>query len=73
MKKQLHFEIAITIIYFCTGTKLNNGNRVIINPVHNFVGIVCILHSFTQSRSFRVYNEENYCKHLLNIAHRLDE
>ncbi len=51
----------------------NISNRVIINPVQNFVGIVCILHSFTHSRSFRVYNEENSCKHLLNIACRLDE
>ncbi len=52
----------------------NLCNGVIINPVQNFVGdCVYIAYSFTHSRSFQVYNEENSCKYLLNIACRLDE
>ncbi len=73
MKKPWHFETAIsrhrTKKYMMTLYFTNLCNRVIINPVQNCVGD-CILHSFNHSRSFRVYNEENSCKHLLNIACR---
>ncbi len=69
MKKQLHFETAISR----AGKKNYNNGKLLLILSRILWGIVCILHSFTHSRSFQVYNKENSCKHLLNIACRLEE